>query len=256
MPSQCYESFFTSLAFDFWRAAVPLQATQSEVEFLVKTLGASPPARVLDLPCGTGRHALELARRGFAVTGIDLSAAGLAQARAEASQLGLDVQFLRGDMRGVVPGAPFDAAYCFGNSFGYLSHDDMQRFVRNVSDAVRPGGRWVIDTGAAAECLLPNLSPGRELEAGGVTYTVESRYDAWGGRLVQSCVLSRGAEREVSEISHGVYTVAELRRLLEAQPWEVVSALGTLDGEPFHLGHRRLLLIATRTDAEPQRMAS
>jgi SAM-dependent methyltransferase len=246
MESEWYESFFTSLALDFWRAAVPTESTSAEVEFLVQELGVSPPSRLLDLPSGPGRHALVLASRAYDVTGVDLSSHAVSVAQNEARARGVRVSFLRGDMRDRRLDGPFDGAYCFGNSFGYLSDVDMRRFVRNILHAVRPGGRWAIDTGAAAECLLPHLVEERTLEAGGVTYSVRNRYDAAGGRLVQSCTLVRGNESQVAEISHAVYSVAELHRLLESEGWQVTATLGSLDGRPFEPGDRRLLLVAQR----------
>ncbi len=246
MAPEWYESFFTSLALDFWRAAVPAESTAAEVEFLVRALGVSPPARLLDLPSGLGRHALALAGRGYSVTGVDLSASAVSAARKEARASGLTVSFQVGDMRDQPPAGPFDGAYCFGNSFGYLSRDDMRRFVRNILHGVRPGARWAIDTGAAAESLLPHLVEERTLEAGGVTYAVRSRYDTAAGRLVQSCTLVRGDERQIAEISHAIYTVADLRRLLESEGWQVTDTFGSLDGRPFEAGDRRLLLLGQR----------
>ena len=246
MASQWYESFFTPLALDFWRAAVPASATAEEADFLVKHLGVAPRARLLDLPAGFGRHALALVRRGYRVTGIDIAPEAIESARREAGELGIEADFLVGDMRSAPPGAPYDGAYCFGNSFGYLSHEDTKSFVRNVFHAIRPGGRWAIDTGCAAESLLPHLGPDRRLEAGGISYSVRNSYDAEGGRLLQSCILEKGAEQQTAEISYGIHTVAELRRMLAGEGFRVVSASGSLDGRPFQLGDRRLLLVAER----------
>jgi SAM-dependent methyltransferase len=246
VTSNWYESFFTSLALDFWRAAVPPSATAEEADFLARHLSVAPPARLLDLPCGLGRHALELARRGYRVTGIDISREAVEAAQREARERGIAAELLAGDMRDPPPGSPYDGAYCFGNSFGYLSHADMKRFVRNVFGALRPGGRWAIDTGAAAESLLPHLLQDRRLEAGGIVYTVRNSYDPVAGRLVQSCLLEKGAARQEAEISHGIYTVAELHRLLEGEGFRVPFVFGSLDDRPFRLGDRRLLLVAER----------
>jgi SAM-dependent methyltransferase len=246
MASHWYESFFTSLALEFWRAAVPASATAEEADFLARNLGVEPPARLLDLPSGFGRHALLLARRGYRVTGIDIAPEAIEGARGEAREPGVEADFLVGDMRSAPPAAPYDGAYCFGNSFGYLSHEDTKLFVRNMFQAVRPGGRWAIDTGIAAESLLPHQLQDRRLEAGGIVYTVSNSYHAAASRLVQSCVLTKGAARQTAEISYGIYTVAELHRLLSGEGFRVVSASGSLDGRPFQLGDRRLLLVAER----------
>jgi SAM-dependent methyltransferase len=246
MTTHWYESFFTPLALDFWRAAVPASATAEECGFLAANLGVEPPARLLDLPAGFGRHALALAQRGYRITGIDIAPEAIAAAREEARALGVEAHFEVGDMRSAPPGAPYDGAYCFGNSFGYLSHEDTKSFVRNIFAAIRPGGRWAIDTGSAAESLLPHPVTDRTLEAGGIAYSVRNSYDAQAGRLLQSCVLTRGTTRQTAEISYGIYTVAELCRLLSAEGFRIVSAFGSLDGRPFQLGDRRLLLVAER----------
>jgi hypothetical protein len=100
--------------------------------------------------------------------------------------------------------------------------------------------------GTAAESLLSYPLQDRRLEAGGIAYSVRNSYDAVAGRLLQSCVLEKGAARQTAEISYGIYTVAELHRLLSGEGFRVVSASGSLDGRPFQLGDRRLLLLAER----------
>lgn len=249
MNSEWYESFFTALALDFWKAAVPATATSDEVAFLVRELDVSPPARLLDFPTGLGRHSLSLASRGYHVTGIDLSSYAISSARREVAALGVQATFLVGDMRHPPPDGPYDGAFCFGNSFGYLSGDDMARFVRHMLFALRPGARWAIDTGAVAESLLQHLVAERTLEAGGVTYVVRSRYDAGAKRLFQACTLARADEREVSELSQAIYTVGELHELLSSAGWNVLRTCGSLDGRAFETGDRRLLVVAQRPEA-------
>jgi len=246
MQREWYESFFTPLALQFWRAVIPPEATWEEVEFVERALGLGRPGWVLDLPCGEGRHALELARRGHRVTGVDLSPYAVEQATAEARRTGAAVEFRRGDMR-AAPSGPFDGACCLGNSIGYLGHEDLRRFLRSMLAALRPGARWVVDTGTAAESLLPRFGgDDRTLEAAGILFAIRQRYDPVEGRLRQEAVLERGEEREEGSISYGVYTVAELRRLFLEAGWSVVGLHGGLDGRPFTLGDPRLLIVAER----------
>ncbi len=246
MPSEWYESFFSPLALQFWRAVIPPEATRDEVDFVERALGLLRPGQLLDLPCGEGRHALELARRGHRVTGIDLSPYAVARAMDEARRAGLSAEFRVGDMRSPPPG-PFDGVCCLGNSISYLCHEDLRAFLRGVHGAVRPGARWVVDSGTAAESLLPKLSASdRVLEAAGIRFEVRQRYDAIDGRLHQEATLVRGEEREEGRISYGVYTVAELRRLFLDAGWSVVGVHGALDGRPFEIGDPRLLLVAER----------
>ena len=246
MQREWYESFFTPLALQFWRAVIPPEATRDEVDFVERALGLGRPGWLLDLPCGEGRHALELALRGHRVTGVDLSPYAVEQATAEARRTGAAVEFRRGDMR-AAPSGPFDGACCLGNSLGYLSHEDLRGFLRSMLAALRPGARWVVDTGTAAESRLPHLGgDDRTLEAAGIRFAVRQQYDAIEGRLRQESVLERGEEHEEGSISYGVYTVAELRRLFLEAGWSVRGLHGALDGRPFTLGDPRLLIVAER----------
>ncbi len=83
-PTDWWNGFFTGLFADFWRAVIPAEHTLAEVDFLEKVLALAPGSRVLDVPCGHGRHSLELARRGYRVTGLDFSTDLLGSARESA----------------------------------------------------------------------------------------------------------------------------------------------------------------------------
>ena len=156
--STWYDDFFTELPNTFWRAAVPPEATKAEIDFLVSTVGLRPGDSVLDVCCGSGRHALELARRGYRVTGIDVSAEAIAYARQTAGDEGLAVDLRVGDMRGLPTDVQADLAICMGNAFGYLEHEGTQAFLADLARIVRPGGALVLDYGFAAESMLPGVA--------------------------------------------------------------------------------------------------
>ena len=75
-------NFFRGVALEMWRRAVTPEQTSAEADFLERVFQAGPQARLLDVPCGNGRHAVELAKRGYSLTGIDSSEEFLADARA------------------------------------------------------------------------------------------------------------------------------------------------------------------------------
>ncbi len=116
----------------------------NEVDFLIEVLGLSPGNSVLDVGCGTGRHSVELARRGYSVTGIDLSAGMLAQAQAKASAAGVHVEWIRADATRFSLDKRFDAAICLcEGSFGLLgSSDDAIEhplaILRNIAESLKP----------------------------------------------------------------------------------------------------------------------
>lgn len=239
--SAWYADFFTELPNEFWRAATSPEFTSSEVDFLVTTAGLRPGSRVLDVPCGSGRHAMELARRGFRVTGQDVSAEAVEHARKAVARQGLDVDLRLGDMRSLLADGQFDATICLGNSFGYLEHAETRQFL-----LAAPGNVLVLDYGAVADSLLPHMPGELVLSFGGVDAVAVNSYDAATGRLVIRFTFSRGAETQEGICIQHVYTAAEVTRMVTAAGFGRVELYGDVDGRPFELGSPRLLLVARR----------
>jgi SAM-dependent methyltransferase len=216
--------------------------TVADVDFLEKTFDVKPGGRLLDVPCGNGRHSIELARRGYRVTGIDLSDAFLAAARTE-----LDADWRKGDMRELeVEPSAFDGAFCFGNSFGYLDHTGVAAFLSALARALKPGAKLVIETGMTAESILPTLVQKRWYRFGDLMILSENRYDPWESCLHIDYTFVRGSVFETRPTAHYVFTSAELRRMLEAAGFETLSFHAGMADEPYQLGSPRLVIIAQR----------
>jgi hypothetical protein len=159
---------------------------------------------------------------------------------------GLDVRWQNSDMRRIETAAAFDGAYCFGNSFGYLEHEGMVAFLAALARALTTGARFVLDTGMAAESILPESIGRLWMEAGGVLLLVDNRYDVAKSRLLTEYTFVKDGVTETKGGSHQVYTVAELSRMLDAVGLHTVSLEGGIDGSPFEVGCQRLLLTAEK----------
>lgn len=124
--------------------------TLREVDFLLEELALVPGAAILDVGCGTGRHAVELARRGYAVTGLDLSAAMLAQAALAAQAAGVTVTWVQSDATRFSFDQPFDAVVCLcEGSLGLLgtTDDPIQQplaILRNIANSLKPRARAIM----------------------------------------------------------------------------------------------------------------
>lgn len=242
-PNWQEEFFNRSIVAEFWNRCTSPEHTRAEADFLEKQLG--PRTRLLDVACGGGRHALELARRGCRVTGVDISAEFVRQATAAAQAEKLPAAFLHGDMRQLRLADEFDGACCFGNAFGYFPHADMAVFLAGVAGALKPGGRFVVDAASSAESLLPRL-PGREwFELGDILFLEEHRYLAEESCLETQMTFIRGGVTERHTGWHWIYTVADIRRLLAAAGLKVTHCFGSLDEKPFTVG-AQLFVVATK----------
>ena len=176
MQSNWYEEFFHGLALDLWRKAVTEEQTEAEADFIAGILDLPNGARILDVPCGNGRHSIELAKRGCRMTGVDLCDEFIAEARQAAALNEVNIDWIRTDMRNVHTLADFDGAFCFGNSFGYMVHEETLNFLEAVNRCLRPGARFILETGLAAESLLPAFPGKRWYRLGDVFQLSEAEY--------------------------------------------------------------------------------
>jgi glycine/sarcosine N-methyltransferase len=139
--------FYDALSEDYDRFVNWEDRLAHELPFIERHLAAVGAARVLDTACGTGRHAIALARRGYNVAGADLSAPMIEQARHNAAAGGADLSFFVagfGDLA-PLPGAPFDALLCLGNSLPHvLTVADLEHTLADFAAALRPGGLLLI----------------------------------------------------------------------------------------------------------------
>jgi 2-polyprenyl-3-methyl-5-hydroxy-6-metoxy-1,4-benzoquinol methylase len=125
-----------------------IEGTPEEVDFVLEQTGLRPPADVLDVACGAGRHSLEFARRGFGVTGIDISPFYIDTARHRAERDELSIEFMRRDAVELDFVGQFDLVVCLWSSaFGETENEEEDiAVIRNVHRALRPGGWFVIST--------------------------------------------------------------------------------------------------------------
>lgn len=246
VPTDWWSDFFRGIVIELWRKALPPEHTAAEAAFLEKALGLAPGSRVLDVPCGHGRIALELAAHGAKVSGIDISEEAVAFARAEAAARGLDVLFDVRDMRDIPFEDELDAAFCFGNSFGYLDDAGNALFLERAARALKPGGRFAMDTAYVAESLFPALEKRAWYEMGGLTCLAARTYDPRSARLEVEYRFVSDGKWDVRVASSRIHTCFEVVRLLERAGFRGVECFGSIDRTPFELGSRTLIVTATR----------
>lgn len=249
MADEWFQDFFHGLVVDFWRAAVPSETTAAEVRFLEQRLGLIAGTRVLDVPCGAGRHAIELAASGCRVTGVDISQEFLEVARAAARERGVDVEWRQSDMRDLPWQGEFDAAFCGGSSFGYLGDDGDAAFLAAVARVLVPGGRFFADF-KAAESILPNFRESYEVEVGGIRFAAQNRYDPATATMTSTYTITRGERTEVKRAVHRIYTVKEILAMLETSGFGDLKTFGSLDAGPYARSSPAILVVARKRDSK------
>ncbi len=144
---QWYEEVFSNYAEQYDKQEF-VRGTSGEVDFIVKELKYDRSSRVLDIGCGTGRHSIELARRGYATTGVDLSGSMLAMARLKAQEAGVQVTFIQADARSLQFRNDFDLVMmlCEG-AFPLMESDEMNYMIlQSAAHALRDDGKLILTT--------------------------------------------------------------------------------------------------------------
>ena len=251
-----FEDFFHGVTLDLWRKAIPPEQTTAEAEFLSNHLNCEEGAHVLDVPCGNGRLSFELAKRGLRVTGVDISEEFIEEARsivtravgppatAGGTDLNAQVEFILGDMRHLEDQAIYDGAYCFGNSFAFLEYADMEKFLAGVARALKPRARFVIETGMAAESVLRDFEEQSCHEFGDLSITIKERYLATESCIDSEYIFERNGQMERRVAREWIFTVAEIRRVLERAGFEILDFYGSLKCEPYELGSQELFIVS------------
>jgi SAM-dependent methyltransferase len=251
-PREWWRDVFDRPAFLELYERSDVELAVRQVDQVLRLLGEGgplrPPARFLDVCCGYGRHAVELARRGFDVTGVDVSPRQIARARRRAAEAGVAAHFVVGDARALPVRGPYDAAINMFLSFGYFATDEeSQAMLHGIARALRPGGRLLIDFWNR-EYELRNFQPVVvDRRADGIIEIEDWSFDALGGRLNwTNTVIFPDGRREAWAHSIRAFTVAEVRRMLEAAGFGRVAVYGSLDGEPYTMDSGAAVFVAVR----------
>jgi hypothetical protein len=133
-----------------------------------------------------------------------------------------------------------------GNSLGGLEDDDLAAFLKAVSRALKPGGRFVVDTGVVAESVLPHFKERGWWQVGDILFLVHNRYDPVEGKLNMDFTFVRDGRVEHKSGFNRVHTYREFCRLVEEAGFQELEGFGSLAQEPYRLGSDRLLLVAMK----------
>jgi SAM-dependent methyltransferase len=235
---------------DFLRTMDRLTDSQvrHEVEFIEESLGVQEGAIILDLACGSGRHAVEMAVRGYNVVGYDLSVAMLARAADEAHDRNQKLNFLQGDMRDMGFEEMFDAVYCWSTSFGYFDDEKNQLVAQRIHRALRKGGLLLLDV--ANRDFVAKVQPSLVwFEGEGCVCMDDMRVDFITSRLrvKRMIMLDDGRSREL-DYSIRLYTLHELGNMLHDVGFKVIEVSGHIATPKVFMGadSPRLLVLAEK----------
>jgi len=231
--SQWYEELFTDYA-EKYDQEIFTQGTVAEVDFIESEIGYNRSLKILDIGCGTGRHAIELARRGYSVIGLDLSDSQLARARTKAAEAGVKVTFLKGDARDFQFEEPFDVAImlCEG-AFSLMETDAMNfQILANAGQALKPGGTFIFSCLNALFPLYHSVQNVINENSVNELASVTDNFDLMTFRNLSTITLAddHGIEKTLN-CNERYYAPVEITWLLRSLKFSTIDIFGCAPGD-------------------------
>ena len=246
------ERFFRETWPTISQALEPEASARGAVRWIIGVTGLKPGARVLDAPCGFGRHAVAFARLGYKVTGVDFNETELRRARDAAREGAVVAEFVGADMRDTDFASEFDLAVNLEQSIGYFTDDEDRQLIDRFWRALVPGGALVLDTKNRDQCVKSLPAEERRqfddwtLRIENVFDPASSRWRARWFRVASPVPAPRDPGEFLGETDIRLYSAHELAAMLRPERWSHVELYGGLDGTPFSLDAPRLVLVARK----------
>lgn len=220
---------------------------EREVAEIVSFLSPPAGAAVEDLGCGRGRHAIPFARRGYRVTGVDLSDGMLRIARESACREGVPVEWVREDMRTFCRPGAFDLCLSLFTSFGFFSDHENQRVLENVAACLKEGGILLLDLRNAGKGLARIAESDRIMDVPSGRLRISVRYDQGSRRARAQHVLTRPDGIIISSaFDVRIYSPEELQAGIGRAGMRMRGYYGSLAGCPFDDDSERMVVVARK----------
>lgn len=217
-----------------------------QVDFLERVLGLKKGTRIFDLCCGSGRHSIELTRRGYEVIGMDLSCELLEQAQLDLEKAGIAVTLIRGDMRNIPYQDYFDTVINCFTSFGYFEKEEENlQVLYAIARALKPSGKFLIDY-LNHDYIVKNYIPRSEEERSDIRIIQERSIDAIGGRINKTITLIKGDQKKVYKESVRAFTYPEMQRMTSSAGLVIEAVYGDYEGKSFTWESPRMILVGRK----------
>lgn len=245
--SNINNTFFEGSYKEVWRKLVPPGLTEAEVDFIQEVGALAPADRVLDIMCGYGRHALELGRRGVAVTAVDNLEAYINEIKVAAQEAGLPVEDVQADALSVALDGTYDAVLCMGNSFSFFNTEDALSLLQKLSAHLQKGGRLIINSWMIGEIAIRHFKEKDWYYVGPYRCIIDSRYLFNPSRIEsEQLIIHPDGHTEVTRGIDYILTLAELDNLLDKAGFSLQAVYSTPRKKPFQLGDGKAYIVAER----------
>jgi len=215
------------------------------VELIAKFWNLKANSSVLDMACGAGRHALIFAKFGYKVTAVDLSQRLISEAKKNAEQESIEIEFVISDILDFEFSKKFDLAVNLFTSIGYFEKDNENfAVIKKANDLLNYGGYFVLDY-FNKDFLLKNLVPTTIFSENGLKITQNRSIE--GARVVKKITIDNSGSSEEFYESVRVYSYDEISKYVEDAGFNIVKQYGDYFGNNYEVeSSPRLIIFAVK----------
>ncbi|MEO6037836.1 MAG: class I SAM-dependent methyltransferase [Saprospiraceae bacterium] len=242
MKKEWFETWFDSPYYHVLYQNHDEKEARTALNNLLQALHPAPGALILDQACGKGRYARYLAEQGYEVTGLDLSPHSIAYARQFEQE---NLTFFQHDMRRPFRSCYYDAVMNMFTSFGYFRHDREHRLVlRNVSNSLRPGGKFLLDY-FNAHWVRQHLHPTGVKVVQGIEFHLTKWFDT--GHVFKRIEFEAEGRHHCFQERVRLFTLDDFKELFTAAGLDIYQTYGDYRSGAYDpQNSTRLILIAEK----------
>jgi SAM-dependent methyltransferase len=236
---------------EFWKefknllfAEEKLESSKDEIEKIIGLAELEQGSKVLDMPCGVGRHSLELQKKGFEVVGVDKTSEYIEDARDE-DDSGM-IEFIRRDMKDFRRENSFDVILNWWNSFGYFEdREDDRQMLENIHSSLKKDGILVMDLWSKELAAMNDFSSHWTEEDGIYNLEKGRPKDNW-KKVQRTWIKVENGETAKYTWEQRLYSASELEKLLKKVGFSKVNFYGNVEGDEFNEDADRLVVVADK----------
>ena len=226
--------------------AIPPKMTNAVVRYIIRKLGLREAGSFLDCPCGVGRIAVPLAKKGIRVVGVDFMQPFLDELDTKAKRLRLPITTVRSDMRRIRFNNQFDACGNLWTSVGFFSKEsDNLQVIKKMFQALKPGGKFVVQT-INRDYIVSHFAPAIWYQVDNVRILEENKFDYETSAVIGEWHFVKGDKETVRSVLLRVYSCHELAAMFKRAGFVDVHASGSTRDEPVSYERKALFVFGTK----------
>ena len=240
-------NFFDGYYKDIWRHIFPEKTTLAEVDFIFDASKLNTESHLLDIMCGYGRHSIELAKRGVHVSAIDNLPDYINEIKEKATVQNLDIDCVCADVLEVQIDKKFDAVICMGNSLQFFNEQDTLRVLTNISDHIKPGGKFYINTWSLTEIAVKNIKEKSWSRIEDFLLISDCKILFYPTRMeMNSIILTDSGEREEKIGIDYIFSINEMEAMLNKTGFRLKEIYSIPGKKLFAVGEPRAYIVAEK----------